>query len=241
MKLTKYYSQFGEDKILNKIFNKKNGVCVEVGGFDGVTGSNTYFFETLGWRSLIVEPMPDFCKKIKDVRTCEVVEVAASNRSGEVDFYIASGVETLSTLELDPAHFARIQSLSDQAIKKITVKTARLDDILAEREIGEIDFMTIDVEGHEILALSGMSFTSIVPRILIIEDNTDGGDSAVMRLMRQFSYVRFKRTGCNDWYAKTDDPLVNSLGVAWVELQIFFGSYWRLFKSTVKKIANLKN
>ena len=57
MNSNKYYAQFGEDKILNRIFNKKTGNCVEVGGFDGVTGSNTYFFEKLGWRCLIVEPM----------------------------------------------------------------------------------------------------------------------------------------------------------------------------------------
>jgi hypothetical protein len=44
MELNKYYAQFGEDKILNQIFNKNEGVCVEVGGFDGITGSNTLFF-----------------------------------------------------------------------------------------------------------------------------------------------------------------------------------------------------
>ena len=43
---TKYYAQFGEDKILYDIFKDKiNGVCVEVGGYDGITGSNSYFFE----------------------------------------------------------------------------------------------------------------------------------------------------------------------------------------------------
>ena len=37
-----YYSQFGEDKILEQIFNKKKaGLCVEVGANDGINDSNT--------------------------------------------------------------------------------------------------------------------------------------------------------------------------------------------------------
>ena len=34
MGLQNYYAQFGEDKVLNEICCKKEGACVEVGGFD---------------------------------------------------------------------------------------------------------------------------------------------------------------------------------------------------------------
>lgn len=232
MKSHNYYAQFNEDKILNKIFNKKTGQCVEVGGFDGVTGSNTYFFEKIGWRCLIVEPMPDFCQKIKSVRKCEIAELAASNKAGTVEFYVAAGVETLSTIEKNDQHFARIKSLSDKAIRKITVKTARLNDILLEHQMTNIDFLTIDVEGHEMSVLLGMSFDEIKPRILIIEDNSNGADDEVKRFMESVSYKRFMRTGCNDWYAKTDDELVTVQRRFLVEVLIA----WRRFRSYVKRI-----
>ena len=219
-KLT-YYAQYGEDRILNNIFNKKKGCCVEVGGFDGITGSNTYFFEKLGWDCLVVEPMPEFCKKIKIARSCEVAEVAASDKAGEVDFYVAVGVETLSTMEMDSGHFARIKSLSQNDVEKITVKTARLDDILIERDITEIDFLTIDVEGHEKSVLAGMSFDKIAPRIIIIEDNSHGLDRKLYRFMKSKSYIRFRKTGCNDWYAKESDPLVTSWRIVATEAPIF--------------------
>lgn len=221
METQNYYAQFGEDKILSEIFDKKDGTCVEVGGFDGVTGSNTYFFEKIGWRCLVVEPMPDFCKKIRSARSCEVVEMAASDKSGEVEFYVAVGVETLSTIEKNDNHFARIRSLSQQEVRKITVKTARLDDILLERGITTIDFLTIDVEGHEMSVLAGMSFGTISPRLMIIEDNSHGLDLQVKYLMQSMSYVRFKKTGCNDWYAKKDDPLVTFWSVIATEVPIF--------------------
>jgi FkbM family methyltransferase len=232
-----HYAQFGEDKILNDIFHKKVGTCVEVGGFDGVTGSNSYFFEKLGWRCVVVEPMPDFCEKIRAVRNCEVVEIAASENVGEVEFYVAEGVETLSTIQKDDNHFARIKSLSDKGIRKIIVKTARLDDILLERGITTIDFLTIDVEGHELSVLAGMSFSKISPRIVIIEDNSHGLDPQVKKFMQSVAYVRFKKTGCNDWYAKKDDELATTFQVMNTEIVIFSTVIWNRFKSAIKWIV----
>jgi FkbM family methyltransferase len=222
MSENKFYAQFGEDKILYDFFDRKtDGVCVEVGGYDGITGSNTYFFEALGWKCLVVEPMPGYCKKIRDARTCEVAEIAASDKSGEVDFYVAVGAETLSTMEKNDEHFARIKSLSVQDVEKITVKTACLDDILIEHGIIIIDFLTIDVEGHEMSVLAGMSFDTIAPRIVIIENNSHGFDRQVNKFMRSKSYIRFKQTGCNDWYVKKDDPLVTLWSVIATEVSIF--------------------
>lgn len=236
MEPQEYYAQYGEDKILNEIFKNKTGTCVEVGGFDGITGSNTYYFEKLGWRCLVVEPMPDFCRKIRESRSCDVAEVAASDKAGEVEFYVAAGVETLSTLEKEDNHFARIKSLSDEGIIKIKVRTARLDDILAGYGITDIDFLTIDVEGHEISALAGMSFTEISPRIVIIEDNSNGEDDQVKKFMEAVAYRRFKKTGCNDWYAKKDDELVTTSQFVRTELFIFSSVIWRKFKSLIKSI-----
>ncbi|MFA6013861.1 MAG: FkbM family methyltransferase [Gallionellaceae bacterium] len=216
----KYYAQYGEDRILNAIFNKPQGICVEVGGFDGVTGSNTLFFEKLGWECLIVEPMPDFCQKIKSARNCKIAEIAASDKSGEVEFHIASGVETLSTIEKNDDHFARIKGLSNQEIKRISVKTARLDDILLAEGLTNIDFITIDVEGHEMSVLAGMAFEAIQPRIVIIENNSYDMNPQVDIFMRTKSYIRFKKTGCNDWYAHKEDSLVSLWSVLGTEIPI---------------------
>jgi hypothetical protein len=47
------YSQNGEDGVLAKIFQviePHSKFCVEFGGFDGVTGSNTYLLRLQGWQ-----------------------------------------------------------------------------------------------------------------------------------------------------------------------------------------------
>jgi hypothetical protein len=55
-----FYSQQGEDmyvykKFINKVAN--DGIFVELGGLDGITYSNTKFFEdTLSFSGLLIEP-----------------------------------------------------------------------------------------------------------------------------------------------------------------------------------------
>ena len=47
------YSQNGEDGVLAKIFQviePHSKFCVEFGGFDGITGSNTYLLRLQGWQ-----------------------------------------------------------------------------------------------------------------------------------------------------------------------------------------------
>ena len=54
-----FYGQHREDEFLNTLFPQQHiGVCIEVGAYDGTSGSNTYFFEKKGWRALCVEPIP---------------------------------------------------------------------------------------------------------------------------------------------------------------------------------------
>ena len=58
---SRYFSQAGQDRYLNeRIFrNKRDGTFVEIGGYDGWTGSNCVFFEkVLGWTGLVVEASP---------------------------------------------------------------------------------------------------------------------------------------------------------------------------------------
>ncbi len=235
--MQKFYAQFGEDRLLFNLFNRKtDGVCVEVGGYDGITGSNTYFFEKLGWRCLIIEPMPDFCKKIIANRKSEVIEVAASDAKGEAKFYVAEGVETLSTMKFDKTHFERIYQDGASAIREIQVKTDLLDSIFQLKGLSVIDFLTLDVEGNEISALRGMSFKSIRPRILIIEDASFGADSEVYEFMLSKNYARFKRTGCNDWYADRNDEFVTLPSIIGVYVEIKVGLIWRKIKNIIKNI-----
>jgi FkbM family methyltransferase len=206
------HGQFAEDRILKKIFgDRAEGYCVEIGAYDGRTGSASYPFEKRGWRCLLVEPIPALAEEIRKHRACTVVNCAASNREGTATFFVAENVEQMSTLNLTADHLEWIKQVGG-AIKQITVRTATLDSLLAEAAFPEIQFITIDVEGHEMAVLEGFTLEAHKPRIVIIEDNSgsgdpraSSGDPRVAGHMSEHGYVHFRRTGVNEWYAHESD------------------------------------
>jgi FkbM family methyltransferase len=199
------HAQFAEDRILAEIFgDRAGGYCVEVGANDGRTGSASYLFEKRGWQCLLVEPIPALADEIRAHRSCRVVNCAASSQGGEATFFVAESVEAMSTLDLTP-HRAEWIRHSGGAVKEITVRTATLDTLLEEAGFAELDFVTIDVEGHELSVLEGFDLGRYRPRIVIIEDNSVNGDPRVARHMADNGYVHFRRTGVNEWYAHESD------------------------------------
>jgi FkbM family methyltransferase len=199
------HGQFGEDRILEEIFgDRAEGYCVEIGAHDGLTGSASYLFEKRGWHCLLVEPIPALVEEIRRHRACTVVNCAVSDRAGAATFGVAEGVEAMSTLDLTPSHLEWIER-NGGTVKEITVPTATLDSLLAEAAFPEIQFITIDVEGHEIAVLEGFTLEACKPRIVIIEDNSISGDPRVARYMSDRGYVHFRRTGVNEWYAHESD------------------------------------
>ena len=114
----------------------------------------------------------------------------------------------VSTLDLSSDHLDWIRRAGGE-IKEITVRTATLDSLLSEAGFPEIQFVTIDVEGHELEVLEGFTLETYRPRIVIIEDNSINGDPGVARYMAERGYVHFRRTGVNEWYAhKSDSELI---------------------------------
>jgi FkbM family methyltransferase len=210
-----FYSQFGEDKILFEIFHKKtSGICVEVGANNGIDDSTSLFFEKIGWKCILVEPNPALCQQIRAVRKALLYEYAASNRSDTKILYIVEGAarsDGLSTLSVKKEDHDRIKS-HGFSTRTVQVCTRTLDEILTDAKInGNIDFISIDVEGHEHEALQGLSLEKWKPTILLIEDNSKFENNFVNGYLEKFGYFRFMRTGVNDWYAhKTNKQFVNT-------------------------------
>lgn len=199
------HAQFGEDRILESIFaGREHGRCAEVGAYDGRTGSTTLLFERKGWDCLLVEPIASCVQQIRSHRRAVVEHCAASSAEGETTLFVADGVEQMSTVERDRGHHRWIGEVGGR-VHPITVRTARLDDLLDAAGFPRLEFLTIDVEGHELEVLRGLTLGRFRPRVVIVEDNAGLRASAVARHMKRHGYVNFKRTGVNDWYAHRDD------------------------------------
>jgi FkbM family methyltransferase len=221
-----YYSQFGEDKIISKIFlNKPKGLCVEVGANNGVDGSTTFYFEKIGWKCILVEANPSLCQELRSVRSNSVLyECAASDLSGIVTFHIATGslkADTVSTVSTNKNDIDRIKTLG-LVSHPVQVKAMTLDDILSDAQVTDpIDFVSIDVEGYEYEVISGFSLSKWKPTILMIEDNSIFKSNKVTKCLGTYGYVRFFRTGVNDWYAhRSNRQLVNARSRTWATMLV---------------------
>ncbi len=84
--------------------------------------------------------------------------------------------------------------------------------MLEEADISHIDFISIDVEGHEFIVLGGIDLNRWKPRIVLLEDNKDLSDDTVSRHMASAWLLsllpyRIKRLVCEVW-RETDNATV---------------------------------
>lgn len=208
--MTSFHSQHGEDELLARIFPGPVGTCIEVGANDGVTFSNSLHFERRGWTCVLVEPTPHLCESIRRQRNALLFECAASGREGETVLHVAEGLELYSSLE-ENSTMADAIHRQGATVRDVRVKMRPLDDMLADAGITSVEFLTIDVEGHELEVLKGFTLERWKPRILIVEDSTDLEDTPVLHHLHQVGYRRFYRSGGNDWYAAPNERHLRNL------------------------------
>ena len=91
----KYYSQAGQDIWVAKKFEyKKNGYFLEVGAYDGIQTSNTYFLEKeLGWSGICIEANPSVFNSLALNRKSLNLNVAVSNYQG-VGMFLDDSIST---------------------------------------------------------------------------------------------------------------------------------------------------
>jgi FkbM family methyltransferase len=175
-----FYSQYQQDQYVYERFfkNKRNGVFVDIGAHDGITLSNTYFFEkNMEWTGICVEPIPEIFARLKNNRTCLCIEGCIFDDLDKVSFLKISGwAEMLSGIvqNYDPLHVKRIESeiaLNGGHTQVIEVKCYNLTHLLLDNQIQHVDYLSIDTEGGEFGILRSIDFTKLDIDIIEVENN----------------------------------------------------------------------
>lgn len=200
-------SQHGEDVWLWDFFKKKrSGLFVEVGAYDGVTFSNTYFLESMGWSGILIEPNPENFGECKRQRPYSESIQAAVTNSGDAEVTLSvvsgtGGVDALSFTETTERHLSRVKNTGAH-IKKVKVPAKKLSDILLDLQ--PVDFISIDVEGGELDVLESLDFTRHAPTVFIIEDNSHGVDKTVEKYLECRGFKFCKRLGANQVFIRAE-------------------------------------
>lgn len=170
-----YYSQHGEDFVLDQLFvDKKKGFFVEVGCIDGRRFSNTLSFEERGWKGLCVEAHSGYIDLLKRNRPNSIIcHCAAGERDEDEVIFYANSRGSLSTLDRSKEdHFREKYREYFTGFQEQRVRKTRLDTLFHEHGIGEIDILSMDIEGYEFEALKGINFQQFRPKVLVVESDS---------------------------------------------------------------------
>ncbi|MCB1739071.1 MAG: FkbM family methyltransferase [Gammaproteobacteria bacterium] len=171
------HAQFGQDRFLDRqVFRGlREGVFVEAGAYDGVTGSNTVFLERVrGWHGLLVEPSPQLAAQARRNRNAPVHEVALAADDGRAAFIeVSAGYRMMSGLAHDypEARLREVRANHQHRERRIEVPTRTLAALLDEAGIERLDLVSLDIEGGELAVLRSFPFARIRVEVWCIENH----------------------------------------------------------------------
>ena len=164
------------DIMIEPFINYRNGFFIEVGANNGLSQSNTRYFEQYkGWRGLLVEAIPKLAEECKKNRPRSIVENFALVSEEypfdtiEINYCNLMSVIDNQTLNVEE-HLNKGKSyFPDEGIYSINVPTITLNSLLEKHNIKKIDLFSLDVEDYEAEVLRGIDFDIHRPKFLLIE------------------------------------------------------------------------
>ena len=162
-----FYSQFGEDRILDEIIPKDfyNGFYVDVGCFHPKKYSNTYMLFKRGWSGINIDMEEGKIDTFNIARPKDYNFLGAiSDKVEKVKIYRNQKFGVSSTI--DPGILKK-----DDIIDENFITTTTLDNVINNSPLKnkEIDLLNIDTEGNDFKVLKSLNFNIYNPKVIIIE------------------------------------------------------------------------
>ena len=192
--LVSFPSQIGQDKWVSEgVFpGVTDGYFVDVGSADGEVDSNTYALERKGWKGICIDPFPSNMEK----RTCQMFrEVVYNERGKTVTFHTAGQLGGVADAMKSTKNLV-------ESSPTVEFATVTLDDILERAHAPyDIQFMSLDIEGAELLALQGLSLDRYRFGAFAIEHNNETEKrNAINALLARYGYQRVHSFAQDDFY-----------------------------------------
>ena len=187
--MNKFYGDKPKNKHLDEIIysyfpENYKGVFLDIGAYDPIIISNSYYFELNKWDTYCFEANPNLIPNLKMHRK-NVFNCAVSNEDKEdIDFNIVyqnlnnddwNKTASFSSIDLNYFKLPVFQEFinkKEYKIEKIKIKQRSLNSILQNELnfIDKIDVIDIDIEGNELDCLKGIDLHKYMPKVLLIEN-----------------------------------------------------------------------
>ena len=168
----------GVDQRLLPLLPMRAGVFIEAGANDGIKQSNTHgLAKALGWKGILVEPVPSLAARCARYRAESFVVNAALVAPADVG-------KTIEIVDLDlmstVAASLSSQELQAHVASVVEVVGRTLSEIITSSPFDEIDFLSLDVEGFELSVLEGLDSTLHAPKVVLVETADPDGVSQLL-------------------------------------------------------------
>ena len=162
-----FYSQFGEDKILNELIPKNftNGYYVDVGCFHPKKHSNTYMLFKKGWKGINIDMEKDKIATFNLARPNDYNFLGAiSDKIEKVKIFRNQKFGVSSTINKNVIK-------NEDIIDDDYIQTTTLNIVLETSPFKgkKIDLLNIDAEGNDLKVVKSLNFNIYNPSIIIIE------------------------------------------------------------------------
>ena len=161
------YSFNAVDLIVNYIFkNKNNGFYLDVGSQHPISNNNTYLLFKRGWSGINIDLDKKNIDLFNTARPNDInLNLAISSDVAEKKLYFYHDKSPINTLDKVVSDF---QTATVNEIKRI--KTTTLNMALQNLKLNnKIDYMNLDVEGHEMNIFKAFDLSLYKPSIISVE------------------------------------------------------------------------
>jgi FkbM family methyltransferase len=172
------FAQKKLDVKLERFLGFTGGFFVEAGANDGITHSNTVYFERhLDWTGLLVEPIPELAARCRRNRPACIVEncalVSLDYERPTIDMHYCDLMSIVRGArrsdEADREHLRAGKRLQEVEPYEVTVPASPLSSLFDRHGVTHCDLLSLDVEGFELSALKGLDLERHRPDWILVE------------------------------------------------------------------------
>ncbi len=198
-----YKSQSLQDLLLDRwVFRGlEGGYFVDIGAHDGITFSNSWFFEKKrNWQGVCVEPNPAVFRRLAASRSCRVLDCCVAHARGTVEFLKIAGYLEMFSGIANRHDDERKRSIAEElqthggSSELIAVEARTFAEIAAECGFSEVTYLSIGTEGGEMDILKSIDFGRIRIHALTVDCNATT-INAMNGFMRTKGYELIKTIG----------------------------------------------
>ena len=204
-------SQFGEDKKILSLFNNiERGTYLDLGCFHPIRSNNTYLMYKKGWGGINIDLNPLTIELFNVARPTDInICAAVSNKKSFKSLFFDNELSSLNTISENHTLFLN-KAFGKKDLKKRKIKTTTLKNILNKCNIKEVDFMNIDIEGHELEVLKNLDFKKLNIKVICVEivdyenysKKIKTNKSKILKIMKKNNFILKFKTFVNYIFVK---------------------------------------